>query len=259
MKNMKIKVLFALFLGGCSLGFSQIKVSPVEIYNTVVDRGYEIQEVVERLGDYYYASKDYPKAFYWYEKLMKDGNYSPQPINRYRYAVVLQALGKKDEAKKQFNLFEVLTKKSDAPQTNPTPDCSREIIGTVTDAETGAKISGAQVYIFDSAMGALSSNTTDSKGSFTTKKLNCNFQNGFVEIVKKDYDIADVPIVFDEIEAALDEENTKKIVKLLNKFITKSQFILITHNKETMKGSHRLYGVTMNKEIGESRIISVDV
>ena len=64
---------------------------------------------------------------------------------------------------------------------------------------------------------------------------------------------------FDEIEAALDEENTKKIIKLLNKFITKSQFILITHNKETMKGSHRLYGVTMNKEIGESRIISVDV
>ena len=64
---------------------------------------------------------------------------------------------------------------------------------------------------------------------------------------------------FDEIEAALDEVNTKKIVELLNKFIEKSQFILITHNKETMKGSHRLYGVTMNKEIGESRLISVDV
>ena len=64
---------------------------------------------------------------------------------------------------------------------------------------------------------------------------------------------------FDEIEAALDEVNTKKIVELLNKFIEKSQFILITHNKETMKGSNRLYGVTMNKEIGESRLISVDV
>ena len=64
---------------------------------------------------------------------------------------------------------------------------------------------------------------------------------------------------FDEIEAALDESNTKKIVSLLNGFIDKSQFILITHNKETMKGSHRLYGVTMNKEIGESRIVSVDV
>ena len=64
---------------------------------------------------------------------------------------------------------------------------------------------------------------------------------------------------FDEIEAALDETNTKKIVGLLNGFISKWQFILITHNKETMKGSHRLYGVTMNKEIGESRIVSVDV
>ncbi len=64
---------------------------------------------------------------------------------------------------------------------------------------------------------------------------------------------------FDEIEAALDEANTKKIVELLNNFIEKSQFILITHNKETMKGSHRLYGVTMNKEIGESRLVSVDI
>ena len=64
---------------------------------------------------------------------------------------------------------------------------------------------------------------------------------------------------FDEIEAALDEKNTQKIVEVLHKFIDKSQFILITHNKETMKGSHRLYGVTMNKEIGETKIVSVDV
>ncbi|ERK47390.1 chromosome segregation protein SMC [Leptotrichia sp. oral taxon 879] len=64
---------------------------------------------------------------------------------------------------------------------------------------------------------------------------------------------------FDEIEAALDEKNTKKIVELLHQFIDKSQFILITHNKETMKGSHRLYGVTMNKEIGETKIVSVDI
>lgn len=64
---------------------------------------------------------------------------------------------------------------------------------------------------------------------------------------------------FDEIEAALDDANTKKIVRLLNEFTDRSQFILITHNKETMKGSHRLYGVTMNKEIGESRIVSVDI
>ena len=64
---------------------------------------------------------------------------------------------------------------------------------------------------------------------------------------------------FDEIEAALDEKNTKKIVELLHNFTDKSQFILITHNKETMKGSHRLYGITMNKEIGETKVVSVDV
>ena len=63
---------------------------------------------------------------------------------------------------------------------------------------------------------------------------------------------------FDEVEAALDEANTRKLIKLLKDF-NNSQFILITHNKETMKGSDRLYGVTMNKEIGESVLVSVDI
>ena len=63
---------------------------------------------------------------------------------------------------------------------------------------------------------------------------------------------------FDEVEAALDESNTKKLVELLKKF-TYSQFIMITHNKETMKGADKLYGVTMNKEVGESLLVSVDI
>ncbi|MBN2839129.1 MAG: chromosome segregation protein SMC [Fusobacteriaceae bacterium] len=62
---------------------------------------------------------------------------------------------------------------------------------------------------------------------------------------------------FDEIEAALDESNTKRLLKKLKEFTDKSQFILITHNKHTMKESDQLYGVTMNKEIGESKILSV--
>ncbi len=62
---------------------------------------------------------------------------------------------------------------------------------------------------------------------------------------------------FDEIEAALDESNTKRLLKKLKEFTEKSQFILITHNKHTMKESDTLYGVTMNKEIGESKILSV--
>ncbi len=52
---------------------------------------------------------------------------------------------------------------------------------------------------------------------------------------------------FDEIEAALDEANTKKLIKMLKNFTDMSQFILITHNKETKKESDVLYGVTMNK------------
>lgn len=62
---------------------------------------------------------------------------------------------------------------------------------------------------------------------------------------------------FDEIEAALDEANTKMLVNILRDFVDKSQFILITHNKETMRNSDKLYGVTMNKEIGESIVMSV--
>ncbi len=62
---------------------------------------------------------------------------------------------------------------------------------------------------------------------------------------------------FDEIEAALDETNTKRLIRKLKEFTDKSQFILITHNKETMKESDTLYGITMNKELGESKLISV--
>lgn len=66
------------------------------------------------------------------------------------------------------------------------------------------------------------------------------------------------PFTFlDEIEAALDEKNTKKLIKKLKEFTDKSQFILITHNKETMKSSDTLFGVTMNKKIGISKIVSV--
>lgn len=64
---------------------------------------------------------------------------------------------------------------------------------------------------------------------------------------------------FDEIEAALDESNTKKLLKMLKNFTSESQFILITHNKETMRESDVLYGVTMNKEEGVSKIVSVKV
>ena len=66
------------------------------------------------------------------------------------------------------------------------------------------------------------------------------------------------PFTFlDEIEAALDEKNTRKLIAKLKEFNDKSQFILITHNKDTMRESDSIFGVTMNKEIGISKIVPV--
>lgn len=66
------------------------------------------------------------------------------------------------------------------------------------------------------------------------------------------------PFTFlDEIEAALDEKNTKRLISKLKEFTDKSQFILITHNKDTMRESESIFGVTMNKEIGISKIVPV--
>lgn len=66
------------------------------------------------------------------------------------------------------------------------------------------------------------------------------------------------PFTFlDEIEAALDEKNTKKLLAKLRQFTTESQFILITHNKDTMRESDSIFGVTMNKEIGISKVVPV--
>src|SRR5207302_9498375 len=62
--------------------------------------------------------------------------------------------------------------------------------------------------------------------------------------------------VFDEIEAALDEANTRKVSEVLQELAVRSQIIIITHNKATMEASDELYGVTM-EEPGGSHMISV--
>ncbi|MGL5951277.1 MAG: AAA family ATPase, partial [Cetobacterium sp.] len=68
------------------------------------------------------------------------------------------------------------------------------------------------------------------------------------------------PFTFlDEIDASLDEKNTRKLIGKLKEFTDRSQFILITHNKETMKASDSLYGVTMNKKIGISKLVQVKI
>lgn len=62
--------------------------------------------------------------------------------------------------------------------------------------------------------------------------------------------------VLDEIDAALDESNVGRFADIVRKFSEKTQFIVITHNKGTMKAANVLYGVTM-EEPGISKLISV--
>ncbi|MBS1828886.1 MAG: chromosome segregation protein SMC [Acidobacteria bacterium] len=62
--------------------------------------------------------------------------------------------------------------------------------------------------------------------------------------------------VLDEVDAALDEANTSRLVKLLKEMSDATQFIIITHAKRTMEASESMYGVTM-QEPGVSKVVSV--
>ena len=62
--------------------------------------------------------------------------------------------------------------------------------------------------------------------------------------------------VLDELDAPLDESNINRFIRVLQRFIMHSQFIIITHNKRTIGMADVLYGVTM-EEHGISKIVSV--
>ncbi len=62
--------------------------------------------------------------------------------------------------------------------------------------------------------------------------------------------------VLDELDAPLDESNINRFIRVLQRFLEHSQFIIITHNKRTIGMADVLYGVTM-QEHGVSKIVSV--
>lgn len=62
--------------------------------------------------------------------------------------------------------------------------------------------------------------------------------------------------ILDEIEASLDEANVRRFTRLLRSFADKTQFFIITHNKETMQAVDVIYGIALEKS-GTSRQISI--
>jgi chromosome segregation protein len=64
--------------------------------------------------------------------------------------------------------------------------------------------------------------------------------------------------LLDEADAPLDDANIERFLNLLETFIEKSQFLLITHNKRTMLRGDVIYGITM-EEFGVSKVISMKI
>jgi chromosome segregation protein len=62
--------------------------------------------------------------------------------------------------------------------------------------------------------------------------------------------------VLDEVDAALDEANIDRFTKVIQGFLTWTQFIIVTHSKKTMTCATTIYGVTM-QESGVSKQVSV--
>jgi chromosome segregation protein len=63
--------------------------------------------------------------------------------------------------------------------------------------------------------------------------------------------------ILDEVDAPLDDANVGKFTNMIKKFSENSQFIIVTHNKQTMSAVDVIYGVTM-QEAGVSKLVPVD-
>jgi chromosome segregation protein len=61
--------------------------------------------------------------------------------------------------------------------------------------------------------------------------------------------------ILDEVEAALDDLNIDRFLKVLRSFSGRAQFIVVTHQKRTMEAADSLYGVSMAGN-GVSKVIS---
>ncbi len=63
--------------------------------------------------------------------------------------------------------------------------------------------------------------------------------------------------ILDEVDAPLDDNNSRIFTRVLDEFSDDTQFIIVTHNKITMEAANYMYGITMQDE-GVSKVVSVN-
>ncbi len=63
-------------------------------------------------------------------------------------------------------------------------------------------------------------------------------------------------LVLDEIDAALDENNSRRLADLIKESSRHSQFVIVTHNRSIMEVADVLYGVTIGED-GASKLLSL--
>ncbi len=64
--------------------------------------------------------------------------------------------------------------------------------------------------------------------------------------------------IMDEVDAALDKQNSEKLGKLIKEYSSKAQYIVVSHNDYIIQGADTLFGVSMS-EHGISKIISLKI
>lgn len=62
--------------------------------------------------------------------------------------------------------------------------------------------------------------------------------------------------ILDEVDAMLDESNVGRFIDLLRELSKKTQFVIITHNRNTVQAADVIYGVTMGRD-STSQMISL--
>lgn len=64
--------------------------------------------------------------------------------------------------------------------------------------------------------------------------------------------------VLDEVDAALDKRNSEKLAQLVRQYVSKAQYVIISHNDNVISEADNLYGVSMN-EHGISKVVSLKI